>query len=733
MRAVLVAALFLPLAGCLGTPGLEAAIFAYQPIQLSDPDPVAVGNCTVLLESLNQRALDQAKVSMHQDYRQAFRPWWGWEGDVVFAAQEEAADASGAPSSPRGEREATGTNNQEAAVDEADLLKTDGTWTYVLDGNALHILLSNDVGNLTGYSKMDIGTGWGAQLLLVAGDPATDADDRLVVIAHDDDWQRDTYRQSTIISIVDLADRRAPAIVDQHRIDGHNVGARLVGGVAYIVVYNWGDDLGLRTWVHPTDDELKERGLTWEQYWDRSERSRNEIRLEIAEQAIEDNERVAAGLTINDHLPAVERLVGDVLRPVPYTDARCRSVLSAQDDTGRGTNTILAIDVHAGAASTTQILSDQPIVYGAEDALVLASASQGIWWLWAQPDLDESTNLHWFDLDELNVSHRASGRVDGTVLDQFSLDVTDDTLRVITTTGRWGRWWVEDPEPMANHLAVFGEEGGELVERGRVSGIAPDERVWSARFTDDRVYIVTFQEIDPLWVIDLQDPRNPTILGELEIPGVSTYIHPLSDDLLLTIGMGPGPNGLGLDWSALQVSLFDISDPTAPRQADVLRVSPPGGSGWSWSAALHEHKAFTYWDKIDMLAIPVASTTYERYWDSSCNEGQGCWRSDPRYFSGVRLINVDQDAMAFSLHGTVDQDALLQDGARWPGYYGIEVQRTFFLGYPDTYPVDPVSIYAMSGLGMTAHDLQSLDLQAAVSFESEYRSGGELEGLLREV
>ena len=79
----------------------------------------------------------------------------------------------------------------------------------------------------------------------------------------------------------------------------------------------------------------------------------------------------------------------------------------------------------------------------------------------------------------------------------------------------------------------------ELIPLGHIGEIAPDERIWSARFVGDRAYLVTFETIDPLWVIDLSDPTNPTILGELEVPGVSTYIHPVDENTLLTIGIGP--------------------------------------------------------------------------------------------------------------------------------------------------------------------------------------------------
>ena len=151
-------------------------------------------------------------------------------------------------------------------------------------------------------------------------------------------------------------------------------------------------------------------------------------------------------------------------------------------------------------------------------------------------------------------------------------------------------------------------------EIGRIDGIALDERIWSARFVEDRAYIVTFRQIDPLWTIDLSDPTNPQIMGELEVPGVSTYIHPLDESNVLTIGIGPADleTGLGLDWSNTQISLFDVSDFTSPERASVLSLSPVSSEAsnewiWGWSEATYEHKAFQYWSPKNMLAIPLST------------------------------------------------------------------------------------------------------------------------------
>ena len=176
-----------------------------------------------------------------------------------------------------------------------------------------------------------------------------------------------------------------------------------------------------------------------------------------------------------------------------------------------------------------------------------------------------------------------------------------------------------------------------------VDNIADGERIWSARFIGDRGYLVTFETIDPLWVLDLSDPFNPVILGELEVPGVSTYIHPVNENTLLTIGIGPGVGGLGLDWSTTQVSLFDVSDPSAPNLADSMKLTPAYtdsrcedvrhcGWSWSWSEATYEHKAFTYWSPDSILAVPLS--TYRYLYDESGYSGY-------EYVSKLMLVDVD--------------------------------------------------------------------------------------------
>ncbi|MCL2354910.1 MAG: beta-propeller domain-containing protein, partial [Oscillospiraceae bacterium] len=138
------------------------------------------------------------------------------------------------------------------------------------------------------------------------------------------------------------------------------------------------------------------------------------------------------------------------------------------------------------------------------------------------------THIYKFELRGARATYVASGSVPGRILNQFAKDEYDGYFRIATTSND-GRWQIDD----MNNLYVLDDE---LNIVGRVEGIAPGESIYAMRFRGDRGYMVTFVEIDPLFVIDLSDPRNPTVLGELKIPGFSNYLHPFDENHLIGFG-----------------------------------------------------------------------------------------------------------------------------------------------------------------------------------------------------
>lgn len=726
--------LAVPFSGCLGdaprTPGAllrtsASGLFPFEEIDRGAPGVEAVDSCASLLDLLRDRALQQARVSLDQSVQQEPHQWAGIDfmADTPsrgFTLEATSADSAGAGAahSVQG-AQVTGTNNQETAADEADLVKTDGEWTYVLASGTLHVLRSRTIGDLEKVASVELtpDAWWsGGELLLERRDPADPEDDRLVAILPgqsphaaeartflgEEDAQRVAYSMTRIV-VLSLADRKAPAVEHETWVEGSPSGGRLVDGVAYVVVQRYEQMLPLRTWVGPEEGDLERLGLRHDLYERMDDDGRLSIRRLVALSHDAENQRLLAETSLEGQLPLVLRSQFGFILPQPVSDETCRSVLSSPTATGRAFSTILAIDVADAAlrSTTTQVVGGSSLVYADAGTLVLAAPSNDLWWFWAQPQLEEATDLLWFDLDGLDVVQRAAGRVPGTILDSFSIDVHDGRLRVATTLGTWGRWWAAEPVPMSSQLMVLQDVAGILVPLGEVGGIAPGERIWSARFTDDRAYLVTFRQTDPLWVIDLAG-TVPRILGELEVPGVSTYIHPLSDDLLLTIGHGPDASGQNLDWGNIQVSLFDIRDVAHPKRADVLDLSPPGG--WTWSGATNEHRAFTYWSAIGTLAVPLTTSRgYE--WQTS---GGSEWRQETHL--GLSLVTVDQEKRELRLRGEVDQDDLVpRDNAWW----SPAIERSWFLGFPEQ---GLVSVYSMSMLGVTSNDLGTLERQDQVAF-----------------
>lgn len=728
LAVLLAAMLSASWAGCFGDFDeprfVQGNVFAFATVERGDPAPKAMRSCSALLEELNERALDHARVSLEQSIQNSY--YYGARsmgGDVAMAGSVEDSDSRSVSAPKSGSARGasvTGTNNQEAAADEADIVKTDGEWTYVLSNGALYILHSEDVGDIALHWKMEFPDTWGGDMLLEARDPDNVDDDRLVLILprqapqgadvrgiSDADSSGYYGQGMTQVIVLSLRDRDAPRIEKEWWIEGYSVGGRLVDGTAYVSVHSYEQELGLQMYAYPDEETRRKYGLTYERMARLSDSERMSFAKDFVREADKENQEKLENATLEDHLPTMLKprlgAPGHYDRE-PINERSCSRVLTSEESTGRGFTTILAVAVDASTlvSSSTQVASAHPILYATDNALVLAAPSQDLWWFWAQPDLDEATDLHWFELDDLNVRLKASGRVAGIVQDSFGIDVEGEDLRVATTTGSWGRWWNRDQVPMMNHLAVFEAKAGKLVANGMVGGIAPGERIWSARFTEDRAYIVTFRQTDPLYVIDLNG--KPEILGELKIPGVSTYIHPLDDGALLTIGYAPGPGGENLDWSKTQVSLFDISDVRNPKRADVLTFG--AANGWSSSSAVQEHKAFTYWADIETLAIPL---TTQRHTETYRN---GEYISHDSFNIGLKLIQVERESLDLSLRGEVNQNKLLPQDNH---YYGVEIQRSYFLGYPDE---GPVSVYAISPLGVTSHDLGTLLSQDSVKFSN---------------
>ena len=230
--------------------------------------------------------------------------------------------------------------------------------------------------------------------------------------------------------------------------------------------------------------------------------------------------------------------------------------------------------------------------------------------------------IYKFSFDD-NLSYVGRGFVEGRMLNQFSMSEKDNYLRVATTSG-WG-WW--NNGGTSNSVYTMFMEDEKLKVQGELKGLGHEnETIKAVRFIGDRGFVVTFEQTDPLYTLDLSDPKEPKTVGELSIPGFSSYLHVVDENRVLSIGRNADENGRSLE---LQFQLFDISDYANPTLADKLQI----GSTNSYSEAEYNHKAFSYRSSDLMFGVPYR--TYSEI-DYKSSEHFGLYKID-----NLSIVPVD--------------------------------------------------------------------------------------------
>lgn len=543
--------------------------------------------------------------------------------DAAAPTTAAAAEGSGTAGSDTAQGSGTvvaGTNNQEAGVDEADLAKTDGRRLVTVVDGVLRVTVLDDAPAIDG--RLDLPGGQAGTLFLrgdeafVIGDAWSGTVDPLedgatgTTVLEGDTNEGDMVVPGTVadgedarasggpisgtsLTRVDLSDPASPEVVESARVEGNVVASRMIDGTVRVVVRST-----------PV--------ATQQLWWTDPSAARSTV----------------AGLDAEDLLPRWSVDDGDA-GPLGGCDD-VLTVPAPSDGTGGtgrtgGTGTTLA--GRAGASVAPQpadfervtvltvgdTLADlQPVTVAGGAETVYASTSRLFVTTTAWTAEGPATAVHRFDLTGTGpAAYTGSGVVPGALLDQYSLSERGDDLRLVTTTETVGpltdlpAGGVSGPDVGAaevrampsseGRLAVLRPTGdGTLAEVGHVEDLGVGERVQSVRFLDDLAYVVTFRRTDPLYAVDLSDPTAPTVLGELKIPGFSEYLHPLGDGRLLGVGRDADP-ATGMD-RGFKVSLFDVTEPTAPRELDTVVTAD------AWSPVSDDAHAFT-WDPVRAQAV----------------------------------------------------------------------------------------------------------------------------------
>ncbi|MEM0466575.1 MAG: beta-propeller domain-containing protein [Candidatus Thermoplasmatota archaeon] len=204
----------------------------------------------------------------------------------------------------------------------------------------------------------------------------------------------------------------------------------------------------------------------------------------------------------------------------------------------------------------------------------------------------ERTIIHRIHISKGDITYEAQGSIPGYVQNQFSFNEHNGYLQISTTIYGNTLSYILETIESRNNIYILDMN---LTIVGRVENIAPGETIYATRFIGDKCYLVTFRQIDPFFVVDLANPEKPVILGELKIPGYSTYLHPYDDHHII---------GIGRQGSSVKLSLFDITDMNNP--LELTNYTTPTLE-WSDSSALYEHKAFLFDKEKNLLVIPVGN------------------------------------------------------------------------------------------------------------------------------
>jgi hypothetical protein len=460
-------------------------------------------------------------------------------GIADHGAQSSTTTSARAPAAARTTRStnsATGTNVQEAGVDEPDVVKTDGSILVRVQGSELttYDVTGAEVRRLGSLDLPDLGD---AEILLDG--------DTVVAIGTDTANAGPDDEATTRVLTVDVSDPADPAVTDSNVYDTTLVSARQYGDTIRLLLSAGLPDLDF---VRPA----RHRG----------ERS-----------ALQHNRRVVRESTIENWLPTIttggstEQLLG------------CDDVALPTDDAGLGTLALVGFDAGTpGTWSATGLAVDSDLAYFSQDHVYLATPAYSSGWVtgcclpggFVSPvptptpgsGDDGTSHIYDFGLEGTTATFLAAGDVDGQILDRWAMDEYAGVLRVaVAPTQRTGNF---------NSIVTFERDGNDLVEKGRIDRLGVNEQLRSMRWFDGLAVLVTFRQTDPLYAVDLTRPARPRLLGRLEVPGYSEYLHPLGSLRLVGIGQGPGPRGA---WGA-QAGLFNVANPAHTRRLDAIGYRP---------------------------------------------------------------------------------------------------------------------------------------------------------------
>lgn len=530
--------------------------------------------------------------------------------DIIMVKQTSGIETTSGAGVPRA-NEYSETNNQVASVDEADIIKTDGNYIYTVTGKTVFIIKAypGEDAKVVSQIVLDMTP----RALFIEGD-------KLAVFGDVDNYQYlsdmgfRTNNGMAFANFYDITNKEEPKLVNDFKFEGHYDEGRMYNGYVYIMInlypeyrldpmplimskdvkiampidnihyfnipYNNPSFVGIHAidMQNPTNVDSQMIAVEGSSNMYMSE---NNIFITYTETMNEwDLQQEIIKELIEPKLSNTDK---DLIQKIMDTDSE---VLSNQEKDAKVMQIIESYTNYLGVKERTQLEKD------VDDLL--------------QKKLEEIKYFEYTIINKVSVNKdsvnvESNGKVPGHVMNQFSMDENNNVFRIATTISqRWDR----KGETTKSTNNVFALDTG-LEQLGEMTDIAKGEQIYSTRFMGDRLYMVTFRQVDPFFVIDLSDPRDIKELGQLKIPGFSRYLHPYDDNTIIGIGRDATSEGRQ---QGLKISLFDVSDVSNPKEI----AKYVSDDKYASSAAEYEHKAFLFSKDKELLVIPAYSYSQDK-------------------------------------------------------------------------------------------------------------------------
>lgn len=623
------------------------------------------------------------------------------------------------------------TNIQVEGVDEADFVKNDGKYIYTITGNKVVILDAYPAQNARILSEIN-DTGNPSQIFING--------DKLVVFS---ETQPQVSMQQAAIFVYDVADRANPILLKNYLVDGNYVESRMVGDYVYAVItkpiqtpfqtpyyydgYGYSEEPGLpasEDW-NVSLPKIYDNGaempcacgdIHYFDYPDYSYVFTNIVSIDLKTDELS-NDVFMTGYTEemyvsekNIYLTHQKRISNKEMMDIYYEEV-WQKLLPA--NIALQIKQIMDSDLpyYEKTQNTSAIIEDyfnyldnatKADFYEKMNDYSEAAYEK----IWAE---QEKTVINKLRIENGKAEYKAEGEVPGDVLNQFSMDEYDGYFRIATTTGHVSRMMTDGGPTSSNNVYILNND---MKTVGKLEDLAKGEKIYSARFLGKKGYLVTFVKVDPLFVIDLSNPTDPKVLGELKIPGYSDYLHPYDENHLIGIGKWAVPSeeeNANFAWyQGVKISLFDVTDVANPAELSHVEIGDRGTDSY----ALHEHKAFLFSKAKNLLVVPIEL--------AEIPEGQpkfeeGGW---PAYgetvFQGAYVYDLTVEN-GFKLKGRITHANESEFGGQDYYYYGspTAVQRSLYMD--DT-------LYTISEAAVKANDLTTMDEIIRVDLPYEYEN-----------